>query len=124
MIFSTNEKYAECCDSNVMYIDYKNITKIIEVDKYIYVDDGSLSFKVLEVHDDHIKVRAMNKGKLCSKKGVNFPSTNVDLPAVSEKDKKDLLFGVENDIDMVFASFVRNAQDVIDVRNVLGEKGS
>ncbi|CAG8506739.1 2639_t:CDS:2, partial [Cetraspora pellucida] len=92
MIFSTDEKYAEICDLNVMYIDYKNITKVIEVGKIIYVDDGVLSFQVLEVHDDCVKVRAINNGKLCSKKGVNLPDTDVDLPAVSEKDKDDLLF--------------------------------
>ncbi|CAG8603434.1 9636_t:CDS:10, partial [Gigaspora rosea] len=106
MIFSTDEKYAEACDSNVMYIDYKNLPKVIEVGKTIYVDDGVLSFEVLEVHEDYVKVRAVNSGKLCSKKGVNLPDTNVDLPAVSEKDKNDLLFGVENDVDMIFASFI------------------
>nr|CAG8496581.1 3911_t:CDS:10 [Entrophospora candida] len=124
MTFSTDEKYAECCDSDVMYIDYKNITKVIEVGKYIYVDDGILSFKVLEIHDDHVRVHAVNDGKLCSKKGVNLPNTNVDLPAVSEKDKNDLLFGVENDVDIIFASFIRRAQDIIQIKSILGEKGS
>ncbi|CAG8594258.1 8227_t:CDS:10 [Cetraspora pellucida] len=124
MIFSTDEKYAEICDLNVMYIDYKNITKVIEVGKNIYVDDGVLSFQVLEVHDDSVKVRAINNGKLCSKKGVNLPETDVDLPAVSEKDKNDLLFGLENNVDMVFASFIRQGQDIINIRQILGEKGS
>ncbi|RIB22456.1 pyruvate kinase, partial [Gigaspora rosea] len=124
MIFSTDEKYAEACDSNVMYIDYKNLPKVIEVGKTIYVDDGVLSFEVLEVHEDYVKVRAVNSGKLCSKKGVNLPDTNVDLPAVSEKDKNDLLFGVENDVDMIFASFIRSGQDIRDIRKILGEKGS
>ncbi|CAG8609363.1 35285_t:CDS:2, partial [Racocetra persica] len=123
MIFSTDEKYAETCDLNVMYVDYKNITKVIEVGKNIYVDDGVLSFKVLEVHDDFVKVRAINNGKLCSKKGVNLPDTDVDLPAVSEKDKNDLLFGVKNEVDMVFASFIRQSQDIKDIRKILGEDG-
>ncbi len=123
MIFSTNDEYAECCDLNVMYIDYKNFPKVIEVGKYIYVDDGVLSFKVLEIHDDYVKVKALNNGKLSSKKGVNLPNTDVDLPAVSEKDKNDLLFGVDNNVDMIFASFIRSGQDVRDIRNILGEKG-
>ncbi|CAG8454896.1 6437_t:CDS:2 [Racocetra fulgida] len=118
-----DEKYAEACDLNVMYIDYKNITKVIEVGKNIYVDDGVLSFKVLEVHDDFVKVRAINNGKLCSKKGVNLPDTDVDLPAVSEKDKNDLLFGAKNEVDMVFASFIRQAQDIKDIRQILGGDG-
>ncbi|CAG8445523.1 16568_t:CDS:2 [Funneliformis mosseae] len=123
MIFSTNDKDAECCDLNVMYVDYKNITKVIEVGKRIYVDDGVLSFEVLEIHEDHVKVKALNNGKLCSKKGVNLPNTDVDLPAVSEKDKSDIIFGVENKVDMIFASFIRTGQDVRDIRKILGEEG-
>lgn len=123
MTFSTNDDYAECCDLKVMYVDYKNLPKVIGVGKLIYVDDGVLSFEVLKVHEDHVEVKALNNGKLCSKKGVNLPETDVDLPAVSEKDKKDLLFGVENDVDMIFASFIRSGQDVRDIREILGENG-
>ncbi|RGB33411.1 pyruvate kinase [Rhizophagus diaphanus] len=123
MTFSTNDDYAKCCDLKVMYVDYKNLPKVIDVGKLIYVDDGVLSFEVLEVHEDHVKVKALNNGKLCSKKGVNLPETDVDLPAVSKKDKKDLLFGVENDVDMIFASFIRSGQDVRDIREILGENG-
>ena len=65
----------------------------------------------------------MNNGKISSKKGVNLPSTDVDLPALSEKDKGDLLFGVKNNVDMVFASFIRRGSDITAIRKVLGEKG-
>ncbi|CAG8473101.1 1948_t:CDS:10 [Ambispora gerdemannii] len=123
MIFSTNKKYAEICDLNVMYVDYSNLPKVINKGKIIYVDDGVLSFEVIEIGEDEVKVRALNNGKLCSKKGVNLPMTSVDLPALSEKDKADLKFGVEQDVDMVFASFIRNGQDIRDIREVLGEKG-
>lgn len=124
MIFTTDEKYAKACDSNIMFIDYKNITKVIEVGRVIFIDDGVLSFQVLEIIDDlNIRVRAINNGKISSHKGVNLPKTDVDLPALSEKDKADLAFGVKNNVDMLFASFIRTGADIRAIREVLGEEG-
>jgi len=105
-------------------VDYKNITKVINVGNLVYVDDGVLSFEVLEVLDDKtLRVKCLNDGAISSKKGVNLPGTNVDLPALSEKDKKDLAFGVKNNVDMVFASFIRRGSDIRDIRRELGEEG-
>jgi pyruvate kinase len=102
----------------------KNLPKVTSPGKYIYVDDGVLSLKVLAIEGDRLKVKAVNNGSLCSRKGVNLPKTAVDLPALSEKDKKDLQFGVKNGVDMVFASFIRSAQDVLTIREVLGPEGA
>ncbi|KAL1893093.1 Pyruvate kinase [Ceratocystis pirilliformis] len=124
MNITTDDKYATACDASNMYVDYKNITKVIQPGRVIYVDDGVLAFEVLEIVDDKtVKVKARNNGFISSKKGVNLPNTDVDLPALSEKDKSDLRFGVKNNVDMVFASFIRRAQDVRDIRTVLGEEG-
>ncbi|KAJ1651440.1 Pyruvate kinase [Dispira simplex] len=123
MIFSMDEKYAECGNADIIYVDYKNLPNVIEKEKIIYVDDGIMSFEVLETLSDSVRVRALNNGKLSSRKGVNLPKTDVDLPALSAKDKKDLQFGVEQGVDMVFASFIRTGQDVRDIRTVLGEEG-
>jgi pyruvate kinase len=106
------------------YVDYKNITNVIKPGRVIYVDDGVLSFDVLSIKDEQtIECRCRNNGFISSKKGVNLPNTDVDLPALSDKDKADLAFGVKNGVDMVFASFIRRAQDVRDIRAVLGEEG-
>ena len=79
---------------------------------------------MLKITDDqNIECRARNNGFISSKKGVNLPNTDVDLPALSEKDKADLQFGVKNNVDMVFASFIRRAKDIKDIRTVLGEQG-
>ncbi|KAJ2905804.1 putative pyruvate kinase [Zalerion maritima] len=121
---TTDEAYATCCTTENMYVDYKNITKVIEPGRVIFVDDGVLAFEVLEIVDDKtIKVKVRNNGFISSKKGVNLPNTDVDLPALSEKDKADLKFGVKNNVDMVFASFIRRAQDILDIREILGEEG-
>lgn len=121
---TTDEKYATASDDKNMYVDYKNITKVIEAGRTIYVDDGILSFEVVKVVDDRtLRVRCMNNGKISSRKGVNLPKTDVDLPALSEKDKNDLRFGVKNNVDMVFASFIRRGSDITAIREVLGKDG-
>ncbi|KAG1027332.1 hypothetical protein G6F26_003520 [Rhizopus arrhizus] len=122
-ILSTDDQYKESCDDKVMYIDYKNLPQVIKVGKRVYVDDGILSLKVTEVLSDSVRVVALNSGTLSSRKGVNLPGTPVDLPALSEKDREDLAFGVQNKVDMIFASFIRRGQDVKDIREVLGEEG-
>ena len=124
MLFTTDDQYKEQSNADRMYIDYKNIVKVIQPGKIIYVDDGVLSFRVLEIVDAQtIKVVSVNAGKISSHKGVNLPNTDVDLPALSEKDKADLRFGVKNKVHMVFASFIRTADDVREIRKVLGEDG-
>ncbi|GAB7338431.1 hypothetical protein MBLNU457_4720t1 [Dothideomycetes sp. NU457] len=121
---TTDDKYATASDDKNMYVDYKNITKVIEKGRIIYVDDGVLAFEVLEVTDEKtLKCRAINNGKISSRKGVNLPKTDVDLPPLSEKDQNDLKFGVKNGVDMVFASFIRRAEDIYAIRKVLGEEG-
>ncbi|KAJ7783672.1 pyruvate kinase [Mycena maculata] len=123
-IISTDPKYSECCDDKVMWVDYQNLPKVTAPGKLIYVDDGILSLLVLSIEGTNVHVRTLNNGNISSRKGVNLPKTPVDLPALSEKDKKDLEFGVKNGVDMVFASFIRRAQDVKDIRTVLGPDGA
>ncbi|KAG2044957.1 pyruvate kinase, partial [Suillus americanus] len=120
----TGGQFRGVLGGQVLLVCFKNLPKVTAPGKLIYIDDGILSLLVLAIEGPNVRVRAVNNGTLSSRKGVNLPKTDVDLPALSEKDKKDLLFGVKNGVDMVFASFIRRGQDVKDIRTVLGPDGA
>merc|ERR1740138_229259 len=108
----------EMQDKDLLYMDYVNLPKVIQVGQVIYVDDGLLSLAVeaVDVAKGELQCKIINTVKLGSRKGCNLPNVDVDLPALSEKDKSDLKFGVEQGVDMIFASFIRKASDVQEVR--------
>jgi len=117
---TTDEQYKQECCAELIWVDYKNLPKVMKVGDLIYIDDGLLSLKVTSIDNDKtLKCEVMNTAMLGSHKGCNLPEVDVDLPALSEKDKSDLAWGVSQEVDMVFASFIRKASDVREVRECL-----
>jgi pyruvate kinase len=110
-------------DKETIYADYTKLPDTIPVGGKIFIDDGLISFEVLSKTANSVRARVLNTGKLGSRKGVNIPNVDIELPALSEKDKADLKWGVEQGVDMIFASFIRRREDVLAVREALGEAG-
>lgn len=106
---------------NAYYISYKDFVKDINKDEIILIDDGKIKLKIIEKNekDLFVKTQALNNGKLFSKKGVNLPSSSTSLPSLTEKDKKDVLFALNHEIDLIALSFVRKAEDIIALREYI-----
>lgn len=104
-------------------VSYKNLIDNLQVGDTIMVNNGLVIFKVKEIHGNDAVCECLAGGVLSDRKSMNFPNKVLNQPFLSEQDKSDLLFGIENGADYVAASFVSTKQDVQDMRNFLDENG-
>ncbi|KAL3319154.1 hypothetical protein Ciccas_002191 [Cichlidogyrus casuarinus] len=121
---TTNEEHKDNCTEQLLFCDYPNMVHILKLGSKIFVDDGLISLIVESKGPDFLDCKIENGGKLGSRKGVNLPGAEVDLPAISEKDKQDIQFAVDLKLDMIFASFIRNGDAIREIRKCLGDEGS
>ena len=105
-------------------ITYKDLPQDVQPGGTIMLDDGLIMLRIETVTDTDIVCTVLNNGKIKTKKGVNVPGVHLSMPYLSQKDKEDIIFGVKNGFDFIAASFVRTAQDVYDIRNLLNEYDS
>ena len=105
-------------------VSYKGLAKDVEPGNTILIDDGLVGLKVKEVNGDDIVCIVENSGIVKNHKGVNVPGVKVNLPAITEKDRSDIEFGIEQGIDFIAASFVRKVSDVLAIREILEENNA
>lgn len=101
------------------HINYTGLAEDLEIGNKILVDDGLLEFEVTEISAKEIKCRVVNGGELGMRKGVNVPNVIIKLPALTQKDKEDIVFGIEQGIDFIAASFVRSADCIKEIKAIL-----
>ncbi len=110
-------------NNDFVSISYAGLNKLVSEGNTIKVDDGSIILRVEASDKKEITCRVVVGGVLKNRKGINVPGVHLDMPYLSDKDKADILFAIENDVDYIAASFVRNKQDVIAIRNFVNYHG-
>lgn len=107
-----------------IYVSYKNFVHDLIVGSDILIDDGDLELKVIEKQPDYLLCEVGNDATLGNRKSVNVPGVRINLPSLTEKDRKNILWAIENQLDFIAHSFVRNKQDVLDIQRILDEHNS
>ena len=102
-------------------VTYPGLAKDVKPGDRILIDDGLIELRVREVQEKKIVCHVENGGELGQRKGVNVPNVKVNLPAITEKDKDDILFGIEQNIDFIAASFIRDAEGIREIKRILKE---
>ena len=105
-------------------ITYKDLPQDVQPGGTIMLDDGLIKLQIQTVNDTDIVCTVLNNGKIKNKKGVNVPGVHLSMPYMSQRDKDDIIFGIQQGYDFIAASFVRTAQDVYDIRNLLNQYDS
>ena len=105
-------------------VTYKDLPHDVHEGGTIMLDDGLIMLRIEKITDTDITCTVLNSGKIKTKKGVNVPGVHLSMPYLSQKDREDIIFGIQNGFDFIAASFVRTAQDVYDIRNLLNEYDS
>ena len=104
-------------------VSYPKLYQDVAIGSSILIDDGLVELEVKSLEDDMVHCIVKNEGQISNRKGVNLPGVRVNMPYMSEKDREDILFGIEQDVDFIAASFVRSAEDVVQIRELLAENG-
>ncbi|MEW6169984.1 MAG: pyruvate kinase [Candidatus Omnitrophota bacterium] len=120
LLLSNNEKAGK---KDLIPFDYMGPLKDIKAGSFVYIDDGNIALKVKSASKNYIKTEVVVPGLLKENKGVNIPDVNLKFKNLTDKDKKDIEFGIKEKVDFIAQSFVRNKQDILNVRKFINNKG-
>lgn len=110
-------------DVNSIAVTYINFNRDVKVGNIILVDDGLIEMKVVNIKNNNVICKVLNNGILGENKGINIPGVSIKLPTLAEKDKLDLIFACQQNVDFIAPSFIRNKSDVIEIRKYLKRHG-
>jgi len=124
LMVSCDPSKREECGEDQQYLDYPSLVASVKPGSDIVIADGNFLLTVKEIIDEkNIMTTVLNDATIGDRKNCNLPGAIINLPAVSDKDRADIQFAVKNKLDMIFCSFIRKRQDVLDIRAVLGDEG-
>lgn len=123
-VITVNVRSGENVEETSFQINYEDLLEAVDPGDRITVDNGLINLEVLEKKERALRCRVVDGGTLKSRRHVNLPGIKVNLPAITNKDKRDILFGIEQGIDYVALSFVREASDVLQLRQLFAEQGA
>ncbi|MFH1174570.1 MAG: pyruvate kinase [archaeon] len=112
------------CDDKIMSVTYKNLPSSVKPQDRIYIADGLIELHVKDIKDADVICEVIEGGEVNSKKNVNIPHAIIDLPAITEKDKEDVLFGIQHGVDFIAQSFVRQANDVLVLKEFIAQSNA
>ncbi len=122
-IFSFTVLTTENPEEKSVHVNYQDMVKDLKPGSRVTVDNGLINLEVLDITEGRLRCKVLDGGTLGSRKHINLPGVRVNLPSITEKDKKDIEFAIENDLDFIALSFVRSPQDVLDAREIIHGKG-
>lgn len=108
---------------DIVSVTYNRLYEDLEVGMRVLIDDGLIEMKVEKVDKNNIVCRVINGGVVSNHKGVNVPEVDLSMPYISDKDREDILFGIEQDVDFIAASFVQKKEDILQLRKLLEKNG-
>ncbi len=119
MLYSTEQEG----DQNGVSVTYGNLHKVLHAGQAIMIDDGLIELQIVDIYEDRIVCKVIAGGQLKNRKGVNIPSADLGDSPLSEQDKEDILFAIEQDLDYIAASFINNAAGVAEIRAFVQKNG-